>query len=665
MASKQGYGADLRKFMDLRVDLRLNCNRHVAGVLKGYDQFLNIVLDNAIEIISKDEKRELGTVVIRGNSVILWENLDKVLAKSHSTESIANKKDIMFLALILNFVLKKLKQVHDKNRSKMMKKHQSLPKEHWRNKNPIVLVHGFAGQTADKSWICKGYFHHALSNDVLGENSEVYEADVNPFGSLHDRACELYQQLIGISKIQEEARKKELQLSQVVYGVEHVRDVHSDTYYKIRYLKKVVDGRIFAYPNGIPGGWCRHRKIHLVGHSWGLTTIRYLQYLMSINFFKNPGYLKCSKIEDQYCFNDPTYDMSNFIASVTALNGVNNGSLGGYGCGYDEEKRLFIQGKNDAVPWALKWIDGEEFYELEYMDHNFMYDYCGEIFGFNKKDDESVFQYIKRHYYNDSLYNTNDTAACQFAPHYVMEQNAKFETYDNTYYFSITCNVKGGIRQKFKEVLHEPKRSSNMGLGFDLEVDSHINYTLKHTKYPKRKSKLNWLWRKLMHLKIALNPIALHQVIFLENQYEFKPPKENMNNALNPKMNNAEAIDYLNKDWISNHDILLPRYSQEFPRLSSNYNTKFDIKDKPWGTKKDPIFFDVTDDAYLEYYSQKDKYEKGVWHFGSYPHTDHLDYCGLPPILTKIRTLLGIEYRPLLWINLFNRLRTLEIEDQI
>lgn len=65
--------------MDLRVDLRLNANRHIAGVLKGYDQFLNIVLDNAIEIVSKDEKRELGTIVIRGNSVVMWENLDKVL----------------------------------------------------------------------------------------------------------------------------------------------------------------------------------------------------------------------------------------------------------------------------------------------------------------------------------------------------------------------------------------------------------------------------------------------------------------------------------------------------------------------------------------------------------------------------------------------------------
>ena len=79
MASKQGYGADLRKFMDLRIDLKLNANRHVAGVLKGYDQFLNIVLDNAIEIYGKDQKRELGTIVIRGNSVLMWECLDKVI----------------------------------------------------------------------------------------------------------------------------------------------------------------------------------------------------------------------------------------------------------------------------------------------------------------------------------------------------------------------------------------------------------------------------------------------------------------------------------------------------------------------------------------------------------------------------------------------------------
>ena len=84
MASKQGYGADLRKFMDLRVDLRLNGERRIAGKLKGYDQFMNIVLDEAIELIqnkkeaNKVEKRNLGTIVIRGQSIVLWENIDKV-----------------------------------------------------------------------------------------------------------------------------------------------------------------------------------------------------------------------------------------------------------------------------------------------------------------------------------------------------------------------------------------------------------------------------------------------------------------------------------------------------------------------------------------------------------------------------------------------------------
>ena len=86
MASKQGYGADLRKFMDLRVDLRMNGNRRIAGIMKGYDQYMNIVLDEAIEISKdkgqgtgeKSQNRSLGMIVIRGASVQFWENIDKV-----------------------------------------------------------------------------------------------------------------------------------------------------------------------------------------------------------------------------------------------------------------------------------------------------------------------------------------------------------------------------------------------------------------------------------------------------------------------------------------------------------------------------------------------------------------------------------------------------------
>lgn len=66
------------------------------------------------------------------------------------------------------------------------------------------------------------------------------------------------------------AHGKKVKLCEEVYGKEHVSHHHLDSYYKPKYLKSVVDGKhVLAYPDGIPGGWCRHRKIHLVGHSQG------------------------------------------------------------------------------------------------------------------------------------------------------------------------------------------------------------------------------------------------------------------------------------------------------------------------------------------------------------------------------------------------------------
>ena len=78
MASKQGYGPDLKKYMDKHLDIKLNGNRRVVGVLRGFDQFMNLVLEECVEVVGKDEKNPIGTVMIRGNSVLLWECLDKI-----------------------------------------------------------------------------------------------------------------------------------------------------------------------------------------------------------------------------------------------------------------------------------------------------------------------------------------------------------------------------------------------------------------------------------------------------------------------------------------------------------------------------------------------------------------------------------------------------------
>lgn len=79
MAAKQGYGADLAKYLDKRLDIRLNGDWKVAGILKGYDQYMNICLDHAIQLgETMEENRKIGTVFIRGNSIILWQCLDPI-----------------------------------------------------------------------------------------------------------------------------------------------------------------------------------------------------------------------------------------------------------------------------------------------------------------------------------------------------------------------------------------------------------------------------------------------------------------------------------------------------------------------------------------------------------------------------------------------------------
>lgn len=58
--------------------MKLNGGRHVTGVLRGFDPFMNLVLDEAAEEVSAQEKHQIGMVVcnnlkMRGvRRVALW-----------------------------------------------------------------------------------------------------------------------------------------------------------------------------------------------------------------------------------------------------------------------------------------------------------------------------------------------------------------------------------------------------------------------------------------------------------------------------------------------------------------------------------------------------------------------------------------------------------------
>lgn len=66
-----------RSYLDKQVTLSLNKNRKVTGTLRGYDQFMNIVLGEAVEEVSvaggSKAENNIGMVVVRGNSILQFE----------------------------------------------------------------------------------------------------------------------------------------------------------------------------------------------------------------------------------------------------------------------------------------------------------------------------------------------------------------------------------------------------------------------------------------------------------------------------------------------------------------------------------------------------------------------------------------------------------------
>ncbi|KAJ8634143.1 hypothetical protein MRB53_027479 [Persea americana] len=79
MSGRKETVLDLAKFVDKGVQVKLTGGRQVTGTLKGYDQLLNLVLDEAIEFLrdpddplkTTDQTRQLGLIVCRGTAVML------------------------------------------------------------------------------------------------------------------------------------------------------------------------------------------------------------------------------------------------------------------------------------------------------------------------------------------------------------------------------------------------------------------------------------------------------------------------------------------------------------------------------------------------------------------------------------------------------------------
>ncbi|KAF8515727.1 U6 snRNA-associated Sm-like protein LSm7 [Hysterangium stoloniferum] len=69
---------DLSKYVNEKIRVKFTGGREVTGILKGYDQLLNLVLDEVEEEIAEPEphRRTLGLVVLRGPTITLLSPVD-------------------------------------------------------------------------------------------------------------------------------------------------------------------------------------------------------------------------------------------------------------------------------------------------------------------------------------------------------------------------------------------------------------------------------------------------------------------------------------------------------------------------------------------------------------------------------------------------------------
>ena len=125
------------------------------------------------------------------------------------------------------------------------------------NRYPMVFVHGYNGWGSGEGLNGLLPYWGATTGDLMKhlifKGYDCYSASVGPVSSAWDRACELYAQLTGTT---------------VDYG-----EVHSKKSGHKRF------GRTYTKP--LFDGWDESKKVHLIGHSFGGTTIRLLTHLLT------------------------------------------------------------------------------------------------------------------------------------------------------------------------------------------------------------------------------------------------------------------------------------------------------------------------------------------------------------------------------------------------
>ena len=135
----------------------------------------------------------------------------------------------------------------------------------WQPKNDsaFIFVHGLNGWGGAEDINGVVPYWGATTGDLMaylqGEGYECYSASVGPLSSAWDRACELYAQLLGTT---------------VDYGEAHSKKFNHERFGRTYYEALVPDWGSLDEKGRI-------EQVHLIGHSFGGTTVRMLIQLLT------------------------------------------------------------------------------------------------------------------------------------------------------------------------------------------------------------------------------------------------------------------------------------------------------------------------------------------------------------------------------------------------
>ena len=221
----------------------------------------------------------------------------------------------------------------------------------YKNHDPIILVHGFNGYASGTGPITgKGNYWGGdrlkIIQDYRAKGYNVMEASVSAFGSNYDRAVEYYY----------------IKGGRVDYGAAHAAKYGHERY-----------GKTYA---GAYKDWKPGQKIHLIGHSMGGQTIRYLEELLRHGSPEEVEYQKQHGGDIS-----PLYKggQDNMISSITTIATPHNGTHAADLLGNEEIIR--------QVAYDYARSKGNK---LSHVDVGL------SQWGLKQREDETLVQYIQR-----------------------------------------------------------------------------------------------------------------------------------------------------------------------------------------------------------------------------------------------------------------------------